>query len=153
MEIKGVLHFYLGCQVLIESEMFGVNGKPDKIIDILTQVNADGSVECKNHTPPEDDFKPILRPLSSMTEEEAKELLRIRYARNGWAEPIYERHSSICIDFKFASSDGKFNQTQLDWDMLDAASVAYLISKGFDLFNLIPEGKAIDATSLTQPLK
>lgn len=82
-----------------------------------------------------------------MTEDEAKELLRIRYSKPGFNfNPIYERHSSLCIDFKFEHEAGRFNHTQLDWDCLDGESIRYLLSKHFDLFGLIDAGLAIDKT-------
>jgi hypothetical protein len=36
-------------------------------------------------------------------------------------------------------------------EQLNAAQFHYLLSKGFDLFGLIPAGLAIDATTVNQP--
>lgn len=70
-EIKNYLHLYLGCEVLIESEMYMWGGKRAKIIDTIIRVSRYGEIECKTYCPPTSDVKLILRPLSSMTEEEA----------------------------------------------------------------------------------
>lgn len=57
------------------------------------------------------DFKPILRPLASMTEAETKEY-----------KDLFLEHPDC------------YEKTR------------WLLSKGFDLFNLIPEGLALDST-------
>ncbi len=65
--------------------------------------------------------KPILRNLSGMTEEEMKEL------------------GINSID------ELRGNTGQI---IVLAKDIPYLLSKGFDLFNLIPEGLAIDKSKL-----
>lgn len=68
--------------------------------------------------------KPILRPLSSMTQQEADEYNKLYGTLFNMADMI--------------------NQV-----MQSASSIKYLLSRHFDLFNLIPEGLAIDSTTLT----
>lgn len=138
-KIETYLHLYLGCKGMVEilspdgytwEKPIKTNLKPYTLYEIQRGVYRN--------------FKPILRPLSDMTEEEAKELLTIQYWRPGQS-PIYERHSDICIDFYFYY-DGKKNYTQLDWDSLNSQSFRYLLKQGFDVFNLIGENLAIDKT-------
>ena len=129
-KIKDVSHLYMGCPLLSEE-----GAKDTKSYTWFDRVS-DGK------------HKPILSRLEDMTEEDAKELLKIRYGRAGWFNPIYERHSSLCVDFYFYDSNQKKCVSQLDWDTLNAESVAYLLSKGYDLFNLIPSGEAIDRKTL-----
>jgi hypothetical protein len=62
-----------------------------------------------------------LRPLSSMTEEEAIEYFEV---------------CSLKI--------GDYIGSGPDWVPISARSTKHLLSKGFDLFNLIPEGLAIE---------
>lgn len=62
-------------------------------------------------------IKPILRPLSDMTEEEEAEYLQIVFSHE---------HSNTMRNLS-----------------KDAEGVKYLLSKGFDLFGLIEEGLAI----------
>lgn len=68
------------------------------------------------------DVKPILRQLSDMTEEEEKQYHKIR--ETGYTSNV-ERQM-----------------------LNDAAGTKYLLSLGFDLFNLIPDGLAINKSSL-----
>ena len=70
------------------------------------------------------DVKLILRPLSDMTEEE-----------------YIEWHTIVVGDARDATR--YFIET-------DGEKTRYLLSKQFDLFNLIPEGLAIDKTTLKQ---
>lgn len=91
------------------------------------------------------DEKLRLRPLSSMTKEEAKEVVNRQF--KSWNAPIYERHSTLCIDVKFpAHEPNKFTYTQIDFDRLSPSAMHYLRKQGFDLFGLIPEGLAVDKT-------
>lgn len=108
------------------------------------------------------DFKPILRPLSDMTEEEALALAKIHDSEGDWRVVdrcrlwilVQDQYANkIFIQF---SDDGNL------WDCEDAdgsvsgyetfEAVKYLFSRGFDLFGLIESGLAIDKTkSSPQP--
>ncbi len=103
-EIKDYLHLYLGCKVVFNEKLKAV---------ITHKLLADNLV-------PKEKLKPILRPLSDMTEDEDQEFEYIRYKKD---LSIYE---------------GTAMQT------------AYLLSKNFDLFGLIESGLAIDATTLKE---
>lgn len=131
-KIEDYLHLYIGCETNF-GKLVAIDYYSNYAVCLIeNRLEAGDLKECK----------PILRPLSDMTEEEAKKLLTIRYHHPG-QEPIYQRHSSLCIDFKFYYSETKFSETQLDYDCLDAFSVHYLISIGIDLFGLIESGFAI----------
>ena len=92
-----------------------------------------------------DEIKLRLRPPSDMTREEAIEVMNLQF--RSWAKPIYEGHSSLCIDVKFPSDKfNKFTYTQIEYDRLSPATFHYLLKQGFDLFNLIPAGLAVDKT-------
>lgn len=65
----------------------------------------------------------LLRPLSDMTMDEWNEIGK-------------------------KSRSGQNIRTAGDLWKMNAEETAYLISKGFDLFNLIPDGLAIDKTTL-----
>jgi hypothetical protein len=68
--------------------------------------------------------KPILRKLDSMTEEEKEE---VQFS-----------------DFMFNLVKSKPNQAMFAWQF------TFLLSKHFDLFNLIKSGEAIDAETLKE---
>lgn len=75
------------------------------------------------------DCKLLLRPLMSITEDEKLVLFKLLYG---------EEDAYSAIRLKFA----------LKTDSLNPESFKYLLSKGFDIFNLIPEGLALDTTTL-----
>lgn len=84
-------------------------------------------------------YKFLLRPLSDMTEEEKKHLLV-----NCMNEPYMYASGTFSI-----SKSGYIGVSQESGYVNFCANVTafhYLLSKGFDLFNLISEGLAIDKT-------
>jgi hypothetical protein len=76
---------------------------------------------------PHDVKQLILRPLSSMTEEEQDHVWQAE-----------EPNSILQME----------NGTKVRKVVLAPERTAYLLSKGFDLFNLIPEGLAVNAETL-----
>jgi hypothetical protein len=134
--IKDYLHFYLGCECIInwENPEYEENGKVRKldslrIYEMLTEY-------------PEAICKPILRPLSDMTEEEAKQF----YVSDGWGENLENIVvTDGGIDFTIARTSG-----YCIFSRLRPSSFLTLLSKGFDIFGLIDAGLAIDKTKITQ---
>lgn len=118
MELKDVIHFYIGCEV---QKNYGVNAPTIHKLTGIRQSPAnndllmflDGKDQIRSHL--WNDFKPILRPLSDMSEEE---LLMA---------------DKICNEDDNASP-------------MMAKLPFYLLSKHFDLFNLISTGQAISKT-------
>ena len=82
----------------------------------------------------EDDFKPYLRPMSSMTEEEGKELEHIfsEIDASCWVDTEYG-----CVDFAGGNDfiDAEMAEVYIDW----------LNKKMFDYRGLIEKGLAIEA--------
>ena len=82
-----------------------------------------------------DKCKLILRPISSMTEEEAKELiaplneLRIMSIKRG--------------GIQYSTPEMEFGSEFLFFSSLDPIRLKWLLSKGFDIFNLKEKGLAI----------
>lgn len=125
MEIKDFLHLYLGCEVLYNDGVYYLESvqhyslKYGQRRGCFIMIDAD---DC--HWVRPKDIKPILRPLSSMTEEEMNEC---------WF------NMEGAVEIRCEYKDGgvkKFDATP--------AQVVYLLSKGFDLFGLIDAGLAID---------
>ncbi len=85
-------------------------------------------------------IKPILRPLSSMTKEEAKEFL----GDAGIKAFIYEIAEG---GIKYLE-DEDAGAEYLFFSAIDPQRFHWLLSKHFDLFNLIPSGLAIDKTTM-----
>lgn len=137
-DIKDYLHLYLGCD--IDNNVQGQYVHPYGCvkIDELTPENYATVMGVMNNE--ERNFKkfgddkihyckPILRPLSDMTEEEFLEFKVL--ADEDFDKMI--RIPSVAIKTRISH---KFEATR------------FLLSKGFDLFNLIPEGLAIDKTKI-----
>lgn len=87
-------------------------------------------------------YLPILRPLASMTEEEAREWFRIEEGRD-WPEGGYMEHDTALERWNFWLEVMLVPQF-----LFTPAAFLYILKKGFDLFNLIEAGKAIDAKTL-----
>jgi hypothetical protein len=126
-KIEDYLHLYLGCEV----KVLDIDGQTftDKVESVHDNKSGKGfSIyefgDCPfdNHEEYYQRIMPILRPLSDMTEEER-------------------------IECK-AESTVRFAAHSMQYEKLEPDQFIKLLSKGFDLFNLIPEGLAIDKTSL-----
>lgn len=130
-ELKDVLHLYLGCQVQTNYRRETTGGSPmKKLKGTLQEIDLYMPDKCgvlledqsdKTHYSNLDikTVKPILRPLSDMTEKEWLKEMPDRPA----LKPGYELN---------------FSATQFNW----------LLKQGFDLFGLIESGQAIDKTKL-----
>lgn len=128
-KFKDVAHLYIGCEVV------SVGKKPGTKHYQLIGITIGGGLVFK--TIPEgfsivlaSDWKPLLRPLDSMTEEDKKEVGFDAY------HMLRNEHGDRVIPSK---------EKGFVWA---AKQTAYLLSKGYDLFSLIPNGEAIDKTKL-----
>jgi len=146
--IKDYLHLYFGCDIFIPAK---AEGEKDSIMFL----------NWKKFEYDLSDVKLLLRPLSDMTEEVMKELwhlifkrqfignnIRFIKERTHYTEPRWVLSSGVerlGIELNgnvWADSDlhhYKFNPNEV---------TKFLLSKGFDLFNLIPEGLALDKTKI-----
>lgn len=146
-DIKEYLKYYLGCEVsycqeprqkyYLESlQQYGLkhNGKGAFIMH-----DADDS-----HWVDTDEIKPILRKLESMTEGEASECWRL-LEWNARINPA-NRASELIGEFSTIEEDnGTTNNAHWGYFL---KILPYLLSHGFDLFNLIENGLAIDKETL-----
>lgn len=153
--IKDYLHLYLGCECTVEWKPFMNRNDSRHLID--------GWVLQMSHNATES-IKPILRPLSDMTEEEAIDIAIIMYGQpdsvkwrmedKGNYFNVYRKHyaESFTIDKasgdidRYSKGDGGMD---LDVTLQHHFITAYMLSKGFDLFGLIEAGLAIDKTKLS----
>jgi hypothetical protein len=165
-DIKDYLHLYKDCMVQVKRKndteynvgrVCEITSKSnhgdwivvrfDDVIKVTSQTWETSTSNAHYFFFGDDYIVPILRPLSSMTEEEAIEVARV----SEW-----EGHFR---DVKVTKS--KFDDLIVSWDGMPesreefnatgeffycAEQFLYLLSKHFDLFNLIEEGLAIDAT-------
>lgn len=125
METK-TLALYLGCSVIATSSKLEAHKR--KLVGVFQDGDDYQSVKLwhaggYSDWDIDDDFKLLLRPLSSMTEEE-----RDHY------------HSLVAVR----------ERTMDEIIVKEAVGVQYLLSKHFDLFGLIEKGEAIDSTLITK---
>jgi hypothetical protein len=123
-KIQDYLHLYLGCEVMAGTHRCKLIGIEDGAI-VMHSISGRHVILFAN-------IKPILRCLSDMTEQEMQECGNMEY------------------DF---SDDPDLNKWEpKDFEIgLSPRQFAWLLSKHFDLFDLIPDGLAIDKSTLKQP--
>lgn len=124
---KDVAHLYIGCKVLISSEQYKGTGLRFIGIDELKVAKViDDGIKLSFYVNLEE-TKPILRRLDDMTEEEFKEFKKI-------------------TDDDFSKKVAVPAVTIMETTLVHKMDhVLFLLSKSFDLFNLIPTSQAIDA--------
>lgn len=120
-DIKDYLHLYFYSEIEITEVFISVGYKVGQRF-----VPSGGELALAIRENPVFACKPILRPLSSMTEEEAKEI--------GWWDD-WDNRIAYAKDFKE------------DW-MFSSSNMLWLLKNSFDLFNLIPERLAVNAETL-----
>ena len=94
-----------------------------------------------------DQVKPILRPLKDMTEQEARELYVDHFSQKWEASWQCQNGRESCLQnwWRYAN-EWYLSGTQV---ACGKPSVwAKLLEMGFDLFNLIPAGLAVDKTKI-----
>jgi hypothetical protein len=134
-------HLYLGCEVSVTN----IEGRYTTIIDydFFQRFYDEDDNRFMN------DPKPILRKLSSMTEEDVA----------AWGDVIVN-HTPYCVELDSKDEFGEFTEVYPDGSILSRSKddgesrpinggqlFALLLSKGFDLFGLIKKGLALDSDS------
>lgn len=133
---KDVMHFYLGCELLVV-----------KTKDVVTLDDIQASNRYKAWTRNKSycskyncvgrgfsmkDIKPILRPISSMTLKECRELYDVSITELFYLEIVKKISQS---SFNFWKQFAEYCENRQLKDFFD---------KGFDLFGLIESGEAIE---------
>lgn len=149
MKLQDVIHFYIGSNAMI-----GKKSQNDGGVDLIGKIlgydtKAQGTVTCiyYDHGVQKDCIVPtsiklILRPLSSMTDEEMEAVVLIRYSCKNTLYKVSLLPNGI--EFK---TNGFTGEGTISFAQLSAEQFAYLLSRPipFDLFNLIESGQAISA--------
>lgn len=145
VNFKDVAHLYLGCMVQVRKKdrnkewLTGLSVEVTKksnhgdwitvnFDEVHCIINEQWNEVCSNFQTYflcQDEIKPLLRKLDSMTEDEHEEWKDIRFDMDCKLKPLY--------------TDADYN------------SFMWLLSKDFDLFGLIESGEAIDKSSLSSP--
>jgi len=124
MKFKDVAHLYLGCRIMYEGEISTLESFASS--GLVGDGNRDESGEGWYDI---SEIKPILRPLSSITEDEANHINHEIFGGLG----------------NFFSEAVKSNEKYvIDW-RISSEVVLFLIKQGFDIFGLIEADEAIPA--------
>jgi hypothetical protein len=126
VQLKDVLHFYLGCRIaIVDPDGQAYEDAVHAVIDDKGgkrfTIYECGDMPFENHEEYYQSARPILRPLSSMSDEEMDQFNRLTETLYNMADGV-----NMCMQY--------------------AAGVNYLLKQGFDLFGLIESGQAIDNT-------
>lgn len=127
-KIEDYLPHYMGCLIVRE----GVT-----ISSVLTHAQLAYISEFKIWN----EIKPILRPLSDMTEEEKLEFQELCHLEK-------ESLGCITVSWDVLTEKIELGTAHLTNVFQWTIGVKYLLSKHFDLFGLIEAGLAIDKTTL-----
>ncbi len=158
-EIKDYIHLYLGCQIQIikathhfVTELFIMDGDVVKLTPKILHRLEGGAI-----------VKPVLRPLSSITEDQMVEIFKkislfdlseCQFEHGAddkeckWVNAIMGGSVIDCIEydghlFYTMNNDGTFDPINPQWEV-----TVILLKMGFDLFNLIYRDLAIDSTTI-----
>ena len=157
-DIKDYLHLYLGCEIEHDKKVY--RGTLVSIGFHTAEIHCDFfKKNSHGHRVPKDkDFgtfhiqicrlKPILRPLSDMTEAEVDTV----WGLFGWNNRItnfQERMMNILWEFNPPDEEFEPDWRPGRWEYLISA-LPYLLKQGFDIFGLIEAGLAIDITKLNK---
>lgn len=126
-ELKDYLHLYLGCECILDNKETGkligfdsrLHDSDVEMVCFTIWIDKENDWSVYNDDKNFERIKPILRPLSDMTEE--------------------EKQNIEGTDWSLLPDSG--------WEYT-AETFLFLLSKGFDLFGLIEAGLAIDKITL-----
>lgn len=159
-QFKDVAHLYLGCKM--QDIFLQGDYEPSVLLGINTK-GAAGNLEflADGVWQMAAIFKPILRPLSSMTDAEFKEAVFLRWgiSRDIIEQKVSEikRLKEVQHPVKYGTSipyvgldkEGKhYISATLSQQSLTPSQTIFFLKNHFDLFGLIENGQAIDATTL-----
>lgn len=160
------LHFYLGCDLKTDTGVVKLIAVQKEVIPCT-----DYRVICLNGNVTHElkgEFKPILRPLSDMTEDEILEVCKL-FSPTAWGEYRFKKwvakkdpksnDSWISYDVTNENSTYSFTVDLIDGDIMlyddddyepihvDNNYRFWYVRNGFDIFGLIGSGLAIDKTT------
>lgn len=142
MELKDVLHYYIGQKVQTPEGIDTLKAVYQDSTPVLYDTVKDYSL---------DELKLILRPLIEMTEEEANTLLQNHGFPYDWVNVDNIVSYAIWYDFTYPSSR-RVRKNQIRFDGMNARDFHYLLSRGFDVFNLHDRGLCIYESEINTPI-
>ena len=156
-ELKDYLHLFLGCKIkaIAKWRNYSINGMYTLNTAILNDFEVNlrsGKIICK----------PILRPLSDMTEKEAIEVFKMvslldlsdcqfEFGENYTTWINANLNGRVIDSINFLGDNIEMMNNDGTYSPLNPIAPVhqYYLSKHFDLFGLIESGLAINSTTLT----
>lgn len=144
-EIKDYLHLYLGCEAAIGYDPKGIAGMR---IDKIVEVGLSGATTSNHDFEKFEDITPLLRPLSPMEDNIKIELALLL----GWdrGDDITKINSvNSLFDIGGFNNGYYVNVTNLSGSKWNKV-ISHLRKNSYDCDNLIPDGLALDATTINR---
>lgn len=141
-KLEDYLHLYIGCEYSTANSFGKVNTTTLPLI--------------LKYLPDYRDFKLHLRRLSSMTDDEVKDLFHFEKLVSIYREVSFERQMwnevLTGITVSYLTGDDEDGWHPQSWTMefsgMNSQDFVWFLKHGFDLFQLIDEGLAIDESTL-----
>ena len=141
IQLKDIIQYYIGRWYWTENSEGETNAHT--LPNVLDMIKREKKVQL------------YLRRLEDMDEFEAVELARLQIdpKRHSNVDVLFiEKERIHYMDGSKWTGDGveEFYDLYVYYNQLNATQFHYLLKQGFDLFNLIPSGQAIDSKTLNQ---
>lgn len=144
VKFKDVANLYLGCEIFSDDPDYeGFNLVLDSIDTdntcYINIYNKDGLNIGDGFMCDSGDFKPKLKPLINITEEDAIKVCLLVLSENCDVEKLkIHSHNLNCLNYSYNGV-----MLQIKWTNLTPLQVKFLVSKYYDLFNLIEYDEAM----------
>lgn len=169
-KIEDYLPYYLGCEIMYEYKFTTIDGSEMRLAK-MNYMGVNGITHFVDLAPIDKfgnasstttfrlnvkEIKPILRPFSSMTDDEAQECLAFVFLvppHNAWMDvEALQQFLSNNVAFTIGVSEEEQGDIPMNMFELTPQTMfnltEWLISKHFDIFGLIDAGLAINKTSI-----
>ncbi len=146
-EFKDVAHLYLGCRIHLDNHTDGCTYSTLEGFDpfdgcTLLHWGDDDQVGYRTDEVQLGTLKPILKSLSDITAGDALAMINLQY--EGYLKPIPISCSNSVLLFEFEYNSSKRRRKErVYYNKLKSSQFTYLLSKGYDLHELILSGQAI----------
>lgn len=150
-KFEDVAHLYLGCEIHDEDTPTGHVAVLDSVDTggdcYFNYYDSNGECEHDSQLCSISDVKPILRPLSDMTNDEFYELSELLEECD--YEAVFQKYNDGKTGVGYMWQEGMAGLIlNSDAGQYFVKIFPFLLSRSFDLFGLIESGEAIDKTKL-----
>lgn len=147
-ELKDYIHLYIGCKVMAKDPRLEEDHAP--VLGVLTGLHGEYGPEVAffdtpHHTSESPEYpgevKLVLRPLKSLTEEEAKQYARLK----GYKDDYIQNFKFIHAGFEFGNENSMTFLCLVPpyGNQHKPEQFTYLLSKWFDVFGLHAAGLCV----------